>query len=140
MKLFFTVTKKGLCVTLSAVVILFLSAMWTFSLKATGIDGSTHAKRITYINSLGIAVDEDDFSSKETVIPTEFQDVYSEYNKLQKEAGFDLARFKGKSVTVYSYPVSGQEKNITLIVCDGNIIGGDIAETDLSGKMLPLRK
>lgn len=140
MKLFFTVTKKGLCVALSAVVILFLSATWTFSLKASEIDGSTHAKRMIYINSLGIAVDEDNYSSKETVIPTVFQDVYSEYNKLQKEAGFDLSPFKGKSVTVYSYPVSGQEKNLTLIVCDGNIIGGDIAETSLNGKMLPLRK
>lgn len=140
MKLFFTLTIKGLCVALSAVVILFLSAMWTFSLKASEIDGSTHAKRMIYINSLGVAVDEDGFLFKETVIPTEFSDVYSEYNRLQKEAGFDLARFKGKPVTVYSYPVSGQEKNLTLIVCDGNIIGGDIAETKLSGKMLPLRK
>lgn len=140
MKLFFTVTKKGLCVALSAIVILFLSAMWTFSIKASAIDGSTHARRMVYINSLGIAVDEDNYSSKETVIPTEFQDVYREYNKLQKEAGFDLTSFKGKSVMVYSYPVWGQEKNLTLIVCDGNIIGGDIAETSLDGEMLPLRK
>lgn len=140
MKLFFTVTKKGLCIVLSAVVILFLSTMWTFSLKASAIDGSTHAKRMVYINSLGVAVEEDKCSSKETVIPTEFQDVYTQYNKLQKAAGFDLAPFKGKSVTVYSYPVSGQEKNLTLIVCDGNIIGGDMAEIKLNGKMLPLRK
>jgi hypothetical protein len=114
--------------------------MWTFSLKASAIDGSTHAKRMVYINSLGVAVEEDKCSSKETVIPTEFQDVYTQYNKLQKAAGFDLAPFKGKSVTVYSYPVSGQEKNLTLIVCDGNIIGGDMAEIKLNGKMLPLRK
>lgn len=140
MKLFFTVTKKGLCVALSAIVILFLSAMWTFSIKASAIDGSTHARRMVYINSLGIAVEEDKCSSKQTVIPTEFQDVYREYNKLQKEAGFDLTSFKGKSVTVYSYPVLGQKKNLTLIVCDGNIIGGDIAETSLDGEMLPLRK
>lgn len=140
MKLFLTVTKKGLFVFLASVVVLFLSIMWIFSLKVSAIDGSTHAKRISYINSLGIAVDEDNFTSKETVIPTEFGEVYNEYNKLQKEVGFDLARFKGKGVTVYSYPVLKQDKNLTLIVCEGNIIGGDIAEISFSGKMLPLGK
>lgn len=140
MKLFLTVTKKGLFVFLASVVVLFLSIMWIFSLKVSAIDGSTHAKRISYINSLGIAVDEDNFTSKETVIPTEFGEVYDEYNKLQKAAGFDLARYKGKGVTVYSYPVLKQDKNLTLIVCEGNIIGGDIAEISFSGKMLPLGK
>ena len=140
MKLFLTVTKKGLFVFLALIVVVFLSIMWMFSLEVSSIDGSTHAKRISYINSFGIAVDEDNFTSKDTAIPTEFGEVYNEYNKLQKEAGFDLARFKGKGVTVYSYPVLKQDKNLTLIVCEGNIIGGDIAETSFSGKMLPLGK
>ncbi len=140
MKLFLTVTKKGLFIMLSAVVVLFLSAMWTFSLKVSAIDGSTHAKRMAYINSLGVVVDQNNFTSKETVIPSEFGDVYNEYNKLQKEVGFDLTRFKGKCVTVYSYPVLKQDKNLTLIVNEGNIIGGDIAETSLCGEMLPLGK
>ncbi len=140
MKLFFTVTKKGLFITLSVVAVLFLTAMWSASLRLSVIDGSTHAKRMMFINELGISVDEENCTSKETVIPNEFGAVYNEYNKLQKKAGFNLADFKGKSVTVYSYPLLGENKILTLLVHDNNIIGGDIAETKLDGEMLPLRK
>ena len=140
MKFFFTVTKKSLGITLSAVIVLFLIAMWSSSLKLSVIDGSTHAKRMEYINSLGVEIDEENFTSKETVIPAEFSKVYKEYNKLQKRAGFDLGDYKGKNVTVYSYPLLGENKNLTLLVYDNNIIGGDIAETKINGKMVPLGK
>lgn len=138
MRFFFTITKKGLFLMLCATIILFLTAMWCSSLKISFIDGSTHAQRMVYINGLKISVNEDLCTYKETVIPNEFGEVYEEYNMLQKQAGFDLSDFKGKSVTVYSYPVSGEEKVLTLIICDGKIIGGDIAETKINGKMKSL--
>lgn len=140
MKLFFTITKKSLCITLCAVVVLFLTAMWSYSLKLSVIDGSTHAKRMTYINGFSLNIDEKNWTSKQTVIPHKFSDVYTKYNELQKQSGFDLSSFKGRTVTVYSYPILNEEKVLTLIVCDNNIIGGDVAETRLGGKMEPLKK
>ena len=59
---------------------------------------------------------------------------------MQKLGGFDLSNYKGKKVTIYSYPLTASERILTLIICDGQIIGGDIAETKLGGKMTKIRK
>ncbi len=139
MRLFFTVTKKSLLITLCFTIVLFLTAMWSSSLRLTYIDGSTHYQRMLFIKTLGFAVDENGVSVKETLIPKEFGEVYTRYNTLQKRAGFDLSDFKGKAVTVYNYPMLDEGKILTLIVCDGKIIGGDIAETEIYGEMKALR-
>lgn len=139
MKLFFLVTKKGLAAVLSAVIVLFILASWTVSLKLTAIDGSTHEKRAHYIKSLGYEINEKDITSKETVIPSEFGEVYSNYNKIQRQAGFDLSDYKGKNVTVYTYPLWENNKNLNLIVYEGKIIGGDVCDTAFDGEMKPLK-
>ena len=57
-----------------------------------------------------------------------------------KKAGFDLAPFKGKNATVYTYSISGDTKNqVHLIVCEGIVIGGDIASVNFNGEMKPLK-
>ena len=136
---FFIITKKSLLITLCLAVVLFLTAMWSSSLRLANIDGSTHEQRMLFIKSLGITVDEEAVTVKETVIPQKFGYVYDRYNELQNKAGFDLSPFKGKAVTVYGYPLLSEEKILTLIVCDDKIIGGDIAETDIHGEMKTLR-
>ncbi len=108
------------------------------SLKASVIDGSTHEKRMIYARSLKLNVDEENSSSKETQIPESFSEVYKNYNELQKRAGFDLSDFKGEAVTVYTYSLLGGKQNLTLIVHKGNIVGGDIADISVNGKMEPL--
>ena len=133
MKFFFTITKKGLAITLAAILTLFLVASWVISLKVTAIDGSTHEKRVFYINNLGYEIDEGNITSKETVIPEKFGDVYLNYNKLQKEAGFDLSNYKGKNVTVYSCPLWESDKRLNLIVYKGKIIGGVISDVAFDG-------
>ena len=139
-KFFFTITKKGLIIALASVSLLLLTSIWTFSIKADMPDGSTHAKRMVYAKSLNLSLDEEKITSKETVIPTEFGAVYSEYNEIQKQAGFNLKNYKGKTVTVYSCPLTDKKRTLTLIVCNGKIIGGDIAEISANGKMLPLKE
>ncbi|MBO5322285.1 MAG: DUF4830 domain-containing protein [Clostridia bacterium] len=140
MKLFLTITKKKLAIIFCIVVMIFMGSIWVSSLKVSLPDGSTHAKRMVYISGLGLDVDEESCTSKETQIPEKFSDVYLNYNKLQKKGGFDLSEFKGDGVTVYSYPVKNSDKILTLIVCDGQIIGGDVAETKIGGKMTEIRK
>lgn len=139
MKIFLTVTKKGLFVALAVAVTFFLCVMWVTSLKVSAINGATHQNRMTYIKSLKIDVDEDNVSVKETVIPETFGEVYTKYNEIQKKAGFDLAPFKGREVTVYSYPIKNQDRILTLIVCEDRIIGGDIADVKIDGEMKPLK-
>ena len=78
-------------------------------------------------------------SSKEITIPQEFEDIYNKYNALQQEAGFDLSEFKGKKATLYTYPLYGTTE-VHIIVCDGIIIGGDIADIRFGCEMKPLVK
>ncbi len=139
MKFFCTITKKRLLIAFCCLTVAFLTALWSLSLKYTVIDGSTHEKRMLYITDLGYNVDEENFTAKETVIPSKFSDVYSNYNKIQKQAGFDLSNYKGRDITVYCYPINNENRNLTLIVHNGRIIGGDIADTALNGRMKPLK-
>lgn len=140
MKLFFIITKRRLAIIFCVVVLIFMGSIWVSSLAVSLPDGSTHAKRMVYIKGLKLDIDEERYTSKQTVIPETFSDVYSNYNELQKKGGFDLSQFKGESVTVYSYPLKKSDKILTLIVCKDKIIGGDVAEVKLGGKMTEIRK
>ncbi len=139
MKFFIILSKRTLAIILAVIVISFILIAQAFSQKASQIDGSTNALRMIYLKSLKLEADDSRLSHKEITIPLNFSEVYEEYNELQKKAGFDLSRFKGKSATVYTYELSGTEKQIHLIVCDGKIIGGDVADVKLGGEMKPLK-
>lgn len=137
MRLFVTFSKKSLAIALAVLVVGVIITGEVYSVKCSRIDGSTNAKRVEYLRSLNINVDDTNVTQKETVIPTDFGDVYTEYNKLQKKAGFDLSRYKGKSVTVYTYFLN-ETREVHLIVHEGAVIGGDIADVRLDGEMKPL--
>ena len=84
-------------------------------------------------------------SSPAVTIPKEFNEVYEKYNKLQKQQGFDLEDYKGKIAEVYTYAVKNygnkkQEVRANLIVCEGQLVGGDVCSAELDGFMQGLRK
>ena len=139
MKFFITLTKKSLILIFAVTVMLIVIIGQVFSADSNDINGSTNAIRVTYLESLGLEIDDADVTSKNILIPEEFDAVYEEYNSVQKKAGFNLADYKGKNATVYTYELkSMKEHQVHLIVCEGSIIGGDIASIKLDGEMLPL--
>lgn len=141
MRLFITLSKKSLCIILALLIISLIIIGRIFTIKAGGIDGSTNALRVEYLSGLGYRVDETAVSVKEIVIPEIFSDVYSEYNRLQHRAGFDLSRYKGESACVYTYRLSDSEDTvINLIVSDNNIIGGDISSVRIDGEMKAIER
>ncbi len=83
--------------------------------------------------------------TKEIYIPEEFGEVYERYNELQKEQGFDLSPYRGRNARQYTFPVASIKGEIApdteahVIVCDGFIIGGDVAEAAINGKMTGIR-
>lgn len=137
MKFFIMLSRRSLGIILAVLIIAFLLTMQTFSQKASRIDGSTNEIRVNYLKGLKLYVYDDSVQSKEIVIPTEFGDVYDNYNRLQKESGFDLSKYKGKPATVYTYPLD-KNSNVHLIVYGGQIIGGDIADVNIDGEIKPL--
>ena len=49
----------------------------------------------SYITSFGVAIDESALRVDEIKVPTEFGEVYTSYNNLQKSQGFNLEKYKG---------------------------------------------
>ena len=125
MKLYGTITKKTLYIIITLLLAVLFIICRVRSSDMRIIDGSTHQKRIDYLNSQKLMVDENRFSSKEIIIPTEFDSLYKSYNSVQKKSGFDLSPYKGKNATLYSFSL-GEEQCVELLLYNGNIIGGDV--------------
>lgn len=86
----------------------------------------------------------DDVSEKpyevvEFTIPMEFNNVWNNYNSLLRENGYDLTPFKGKKCKRYTYLIPSENARANIIVCDGEIIGGDISSITLDGIMVPIK-
>lgn len=139
MKPFFIITKKTMAVIIAVIIIALLVLSRVFSVEALRLDGSTNSKRIVYLKSLGLQVDDSDASSKEIVIPKTFDEVYKEYNSLQKKVGFDLSHFKNKKAVLYTYWLEDRKAQVHLIVYNKEIIGGDISDINVNGIMKPLQ-
>ena len=98
--------------------------------SANPINCATEEERAAYLTSLGWEYD--GVSEKEITIPAVFNQVYENYNAVQKEQGFDLEKFKGKTATIYTYNISNyrDNKNViaNLLVCEGVLIGADLCD------------
>lgn len=140
MNFFITLSKRHLAVIFAALIIAFLILGQIVTAKSTENSGATNALRVEFIKSIGLEPEDSNVISKDIVIPESFSDVYKEYNTLQKKAGFDLSRYKGENATVYTYALSGSDRQAHIIVCDGKIIGGDIADINVNGEMQPLKR
>lgn len=107
---------------------------------AASVMAADNAQRIAYLKTFGWEVSEEPCEIVEVAIPTQFGDVYTEYNKIQKKQGFDLEPYAGRRVKRFTYTVTnypGQTENIraNLLIYQEEIIGGDICSTKLDGFM-----
>lgn len=140
---YFVLSRRGLlCLFFALCISAFIFSEF-YAVGIDGVDASTNAKRLQFINSLNLQAEETCISQKRIIIPDNFSDVYKNYNLLQQEAGYDLSAYKGCSVTVFTYRLSeynpfSQETVVNLFVYKGKIIAGDISATAFDGFMLPL--
>lgn len=100
----------------------------------------TNEQRIEYLKTFGWEVSAEAIEVRAVAIPQTFSDVYINYNKMQKEQGFDLTDYKGKLCSRYCYEIKNypsEQKGIraNLLVYEGKIIGGDVCSLELSGFM-----
>lgn len=131
-------SKKSLCLLFLLIIVLFV--LWEIN-DALASDKSrlfTNEDRVLFINSLGYEIDNNFTESKEIIIPYNFNDIYENYNALQKQVGYNLENYKGCPAVLHKYKLAGSDKYINLIVYNGNVIGGDISSSQLNGEMLPL--
>ncbi len=115
-----------------------------FGLGVNTIKLETEAEQKEFLESLGWTVADVPLNKREVTVPAEFGTVYEEYNNLQKQQGFDLSRYKGEKVSVYTWLITNYEGNpnvaATLMIKDGKLIGGDVQSLELGGFMQGLMK
>ena len=107
------------------------------SISYEGIE--TNEDRIAFLSQFGYKVSGEPIESVELTLPDDFDRVFSGYNELQKAQGLDLTKYKGKTVTRYTYEVTdypgreGEKIYANLIVRKNRIIAGDICSAEPSG-------
>ena len=91
----------------------------------------TDEDRIAFLKQFGWEVNPVAVEVKETKIPKEFDTVFNTYNEIQKRQGLDLADYKGKSITRYTYEITnydGYDGTVyaNVIIYKNKVIGGDV--------------
>ena len=106
---------------------------------APPVSGGTNEERVAFLESFGWQVQTEPVETREVMIPAEFNDVYTAYNVMQQAQGFDLKPYAGEICTQYLYKIENHpndpEVYATLLVYGDQIIGGDVASTQVDGFM-----
>lgn len=138
------VTKKKLSLTALALGAVLCIGIVGVSIFGSGNGGfgkaETEEERITFIRSFGWEVADVPEEASEVQIPRDFDDVYTQYNLIQKAQGLDLSDYAGCKVVRYTYNISNYPTGengvlINLLVYDGKVIGGDVMSPRLDGFM-----
>lgn len=137
----------GLCLILiiSVSLSVLITGRYTDVKKKQDISAkaSDASERITFLSQYGWEINEDPVEVTEVIIPTEFNEVYTKYNNLQKEQGMDLEPYKGKRVKKWiyeiknypGYPSEDSSVRATMLIYEGIVVGGDISDFELNGFM-----
>ena len=103
-----------------------------------------HEKNKAFLHQYGWDVREECIEQAGITIPAEFDDVYTNYNLLQKDAGLDLTPYKGMRAVRYTYIVTnfpdetGEPIRANVVCVKGEPVAGDIMTVSLGGFMFSL--
>ena len=98
----------------------------------------TDADRVAFLEAFGIRVSPTPTEEKSFTVPAEFDRVLAGYNEIQKAQGLDLARYKNKKVTRYTYLVENYEGYegkvyVNLLMYKNRIVAADVSSADPYG-------
>ncbi len=128
-------TKTKIMGAICIILALIIAAILFFGDKEGGNAAESISRRVTnneerkeYVASKGFKTAEEPSSVEEVLLPEEPDEILSEYNEIQKNAGFDLSPYFGKTVKKYVYPLEEEtETFVTLYIFEDRIIAADIA-------------
>ena len=78
----------------------------SYSLEADG-----NAGRIEFLEQFGWKTSGKATKTEKITIPSEFNEVYTSYNELQKQQGLDLTKYSGEECTKYTYKILNYDSN-----------------------------
>ena len=134
---------KVLLAACAVILAILLIGRWVRARNADVIPAGTNEERISFLASQGWEVESVPISEQTIRLPETFPDVLLDYNQMQKQQGFDLEKYAGKEIRMFSYAVKGSsadgETQCSLYVYKNRVIGGDVHSTAFDGYMVPLR-
>jgi hypothetical protein len=127
-----------------AVVLVIAAARWgdaqTVSGRPTRAAGTDEERR-AFLAAYGWTLAADPVEIRQVVIPEVFNDVYTQYNAMQKAQGCDLTRYRGKTARrwtyeITNYPDAGKRRVYAdLLIYNGQVIGGSVGTREADGFM-----
>lgn len=110
------------------------------TVKTQKVTAKTEEERIAFMKSFGWEISHENVEVMEVIIPAEFDQVYEDYNTIQKMQGFDLERYAGKRCKRYSYVITNYpgadcEIRFNLMQYGDKVVGGDVCSADAGGFM-----
>lgn len=136
------VTKKRLVFLIIFAAALLAAVVLACSVPADG-DVATPEGRIAYLSRLGWEADPASEEREAVLLPREFGDVLTEYNRLQRSQGFDLTLYAGMDCLRYTYRLTNYpgcaDAVAQLFIRGSRVIGGDIHSPALDGFMHSLK-
>ena len=76
---------------------------------------------------------------RQIMVPKSFNQTYEAYNALQRQAGFDLEPYQGKTADMLVYTLSGDSPAYAVVLlCGGKVIGGHLTDGEYGSENLPL--
>ena len=141
------VRRRSLLTVLGAVVLVMAGAIFfgnppkaaaVFLRRAAEGKCAAPEEGAAWLRQQGWEVEETPTGQMEVLVPAVFDQIYESYNDIQKAQGFDISRYKGETVTKYTYLVKNypQEQDgvaANLLVYQGRIIGADLCSLELGG-------
>ena len=93
---------------------------------------------VAFLQQFGWQVEGKAIEVKDVTVPAEFDKVYAGYNQVQLAQGLDLARYKGKTLTRYTFKVTNYEGHegtvyANVLVWRKKVVGGDICSAAIEG-------
>ncbi len=140
------IDKKKVALIFAAVVVLIAALVMLFSggseetepTVSTGV--SDNDGRVAFLKGFGWQVTTSPVESSQVKIPKEPTQIFERYNQLQKNQGYDLSKYAGKTVMRYvyqinNYPGATEPVYATVLVYKDQVIGGDVTNTSAKGKI-----
>lgn len=105
------------------------------------VECSNKTEVCEYLESFGLQLGE--CTADSIIVPCEFNEVYTNYNKIQLSQGFDLTEYKGKTVNRYTFAVlnhpDGDNIFAEVLIYDKIVIGADVYSIAADGFISPLK-
>ena len=139
------ISLKGFIIVFAILAAAIFLVKSTVSYVSAALGEVTQEEAAKFLEDCGWKLKADSGSREEVTIPAEFSDVYQRYNNLQLKQGYDLTAYRGETVIRYTFQVLNfteydgtpcENAEAHLLVCGGEIIGGDVCSLSISGRMV----